>query len=154
MAALRLSYSRCRMSSRMKDKTPLYILLLDATWIVRTQYDRCRSVCSQPNMDCSGLILKLAARHCRDGKIMFKIKIRKYFITHKTKLITCKSGDRQHENKIYRFMPLKFVSFHISRFYQGPLPFRDGPAHGIQTCIFFLYDESLFVDYKFIFKLR
>jgi hypothetical protein len=32
-------------SSRMKAKTTLYILLLDATWIVRTSYDRCRCVC-------------------------------------------------------------------------------------------------------------
>jgi hypothetical protein len=43
--ALRLSYGRCSMSSRMKAKTTLYILLLDATWIVRTPYDRCRCVC-------------------------------------------------------------------------------------------------------------
>jgi hypothetical protein len=44
----RLSYGRCRMSSRMKAKTTLYILLLDATWIVRKSYDRCRCVCLQP----------------------------------------------------------------------------------------------------------
>jgi hypothetical protein len=45
---LRLSYGRCRMSSRMKANTTLYILLLDATWIVRMSYDRCRCLCSQP----------------------------------------------------------------------------------------------------------
>jgi hypothetical protein len=50
------------------------------------------------NMDCCGLILELAAMNCRDGKIIFKIQIHKYFIKHNTKLITCKSGDGQHEN--------------------------------------------------------
>jgi hypothetical protein len=43
--ALRLSYGRCRMSPRMKAKTTRYILLPNATWIVRTSYDRCRCVC-------------------------------------------------------------------------------------------------------------
>jgi hypothetical protein len=33
------------MSSSMKTKTTLYILLLNAIWIVRTLYDRCRCVC-------------------------------------------------------------------------------------------------------------
>jgi hypothetical protein len=36
------------MSSRMKAKTTLYILLLDVTWIVRTSYERCRCVSGQP----------------------------------------------------------------------------------------------------------
>jgi hypothetical protein len=38
-----LSYGRCPMWSRME--ATLYILLLDATWTVRTSYDRCHCVC-------------------------------------------------------------------------------------------------------------
>jgi hypothetical protein len=40
-------------SSRMKTKTTFYTLLFDATWIVRTSYDRCRGVCSQPFYVCA-----------------------------------------------------------------------------------------------------
>jgi hypothetical protein len=52
--ALRLPYGRCLTSSRMKANTTLYILLLDATRIVRTSYDRCRCVCvaSLRHMNC------------------------------------------------------------------------------------------------------
>jgi hypothetical protein len=39
-------------SSRMKAKTTLHILLLDATWIIRTSYDRCRCVYSQSRDVC------------------------------------------------------------------------------------------------------
>lgn len=52
--ALWLSYGRYCMSSRMKANTTLYILLLDATWIVRTLYDRCHCVWMSPN--CESLV--------------------------------------------------------------------------------------------------